>query len=51
MEGTSKLQQLCTFHYEEGGVDKGKQIREKANLIIDLLHNNHKLEAEREAAS
>lgn len=32
-------------------MDHGKQIRDKAYLVMDLMHNRHKLEAEREQAT
>jgi hypothetical protein len=41
---------LTTFTYNEGGIERGKSIREKAYLINDLIHNPHKLEVERNEA-
>ena len=48
MTGSKALTDLQTFEYKEGGVDHGRQIREKAYLVMDLMHNRHKLEVERD---
>jgi len=45
--GYSPMSMLSTFRYEEGSVDRGKQIRDKANLLLDLVNNQHKLDTER----
>ncbi len=50
MNGQQRLQELQTFSFEEGNIDRGRQIRDKAYLIMDLIHNQHKLEIERKAA-
>ena len=44
------LQGLCTFTFNEGGIERGKSIRDKAHLLNDLIHNPHKLEIERHEA-
>ena len=50
MTGQRPLTELQTFEHREGSVDHGKQIRDKAYLVADLMHNRHKLEQEREQA-
>ena len=50
MTGAKALSDLQTFEYKESGVDQGKAIREKAYLVMDLMHNRHKLEIERDQA-
>lgn len=50
MTGAKALSDLQTFEYKEGGADQGKAIREKAYLVMDLMHNRHKLEIERDQA-
>lgn len=50
MTGQGPLTTLQTFEHREGSVDHGKQIRDKAYLVMDLMHNRHKLEMEREQA-
>lgn len=50
MTGQRALTDLQTFEYREGNVDGGKPVRDKAFLIMDLMHNRHKLEMEREQA-
>ena len=32
-----KISGLCNFSYNENGVDRGAAIREKVNLIVDML--------------
>lgn len=47
MVGNPIIQKLSTFDYQEGAVDRGKQVRDKAYLLLDLFNNQHKLEMER----
>ena len=32
-----KISSLCNFSYTENGVDKGAAIRERVNLVVDML--------------
>jgi len=50
MQGSMSMQSLCSFNYTEDGIERGKTIREKTHLLLDLIHNPHKLEIERQAA-
>ncbi len=45
-----KLSSLTNFSYSEGGIDKGKPVREKCNLLCDLLANEDLLMRERKEA-
>jgi len=45
-----KLSSLTNFSYSEGGLDKGKPVREKCNLLLDLLNNEELLMRERKEA-
>lgn len=50
MVGNPVIQKLSSFSYQEGTIDRGKQIRDKAFLLLDLFNNQHKLEMERNVA-
>ena len=50
MQGSSILNTLTNFRYDENGADQGHSLREKARLILELVHNPHKLEIERKEA-
>ena len=45
-----KISALCNFSASEGGVDRGSAIRDKVNLIIDMLSAEHRLYQERSEA-
>jgi len=38
------------FSFTEAGLDRGKAVREKINLILDLLNNEELLQRERKEA-
>lgn len=45
-----KLTSLMNFSFTEAGLDRGKAVREKINLILDLLNNEELLQRERKEA-
>jgi len=45
-----KISALTTYHANEGGVDRGSSVRDKVNLIIDMLSAEHRLYQERSEA-
>jgi len=38
-----KISTLCNFSYTENMVDRGHSVREKINLIIDMLSQENRL--------
>ena len=47
---TYKISSLCNFNYMENGVERGGAVREKVNLICDLLGSEQRLHQERAEA-
>jgi len=47
---TYKISSLCNFNYNENGVDRGNCIRDKVNLVCDLLSDESRLHQERAEA-
>ena len=45
-----KISSLCNFSYQENGVDRGHSVREKTNLIVDMLSQEQRLIQERAEA-
>lgn len=45
-----KISSLCNFSHTENGIDRGHSVRDKVNLIIDLLGQEQKLFHERAEA-
>ena len=45
-----KISTLCNFSYVENGVDRGNSVREKTNLIVDMLSQESRLYQERAEA-
>ena len=45
-----KISSLCNFNYMESGIERGNCIREKVNLICDLLSSEARLHQERAEA-
>lgn len=45
-----KISALTSYHANEGGVDRGSSIRDKVNLVIDMLSAEHRLYQERAEA-
>ena len=45
-----KISSLCNFSYNENGVDRGSAVREKVNLVIDMLSAEQRLYQERAEA-
>ena len=45
-----KISSLCNFSYNENGLDRGHSVREKVNLVIDMLSQEQRLFQERAEA-
>ena len=45
-----KISALCNFTYNENGMERGNSVREKVNLIIDMLSQENRLYQERAEA-
>lgn len=45
-----KISALTNFSASEAGVDRGASVREKCNLVLDLLSAEHRLYQERAEA-
>ena len=45
-----KISTLCNFSYNEGGKECGNCVREKVNLIVDMLSQEQRLYQERAEA-
>ena len=45
-----KISSLCNFSYMENGKDQGHSVREKTNLICDLLSSEQAITQERAEA-
>eukprot|EP00013_Stygamoeba_regulata_P028706 CAMPEP_0177664994 /NCGR_PEP_ID=MMETSP0447-20121125/20810_1 /TAXON_ID=0 /ORGANISM="Stygamoeba regulata, Strain BSH-02190019" /LENGTH=612 /DNA_ID=CAMNT_0019171043 /DNA_START=238 /DNA_END=2072 /DNA_ORIENTATION=- len=47
-----EIQTLMDFHHiDEKGKDVGISVRERAKILVDLLHDTHRISAERQKAS
>lgn len=38
-----KISTLCNFSYNENGMERGNSVREKVNLIVDMLSQEQRL--------
>ena len=45
-----KISSLCNFNYMENNVERGHSVREKVNLVCDLLSSENRLHQERAEA-
>ena len=45
-----KISTMCNFSHVENGVDRGNAVREKTNLVIDMLSQEQRLYQERAEA-
>ena len=45
-----KISSLCNFTYSENGMDRGNSVREKVNLVVDMLSQEQRLYQERAEA-
>ena len=45
-----KISTLCNFSHNENGMERGNSVREKVNLIVDMLSQEQRLYQERAEA-